>query len=319
MESWLPVIGGLVLLLLGAEVLVRGAVSLAARLNVSAGTIGLTVVAIGTSLPELVIAVSDCLSGDGAIAVGGVVGSNVFNIGAILGLSAVIYPVAIRSRTLKLEYPFMLAATLLFGYFASNDKILEPREGGWLLTLTLGFMAFLVFRVKMAGARRRAAQAEEMAEDFAPKKRPVYIDFFFVVAGIVSLHYGAEIALAGARSLAEAWGWTEHLIGLTIVAFGTSAPELAVSVVAAVRKRTEIAVGNIIGSCIFNLSFVLGIAACMGELPMSPQLLAFDFWWLLGVSVLMLPLMVKSRMLGRIDGAFLLVAFSIYYSLLFQR
>lgn len=312
MDSWLSVIGGLVLLLLGAELLVRGAVSLAMRVKMSPTTAGLTIVALGTSLPELMITVQDQLSGGGNIAVGGIVGSNIFNIGAILGLSAVIFPVAIESRTLKLEHPYLLFVTAVLGVMIW-DGMISSIEGYILLSLTALFIITLLSRVHSSAAKRRAAQVEEVVSEFQPVSRPLYLDVFFVVASIFCLHFGAEISVQGARELALAWGWSEYVIGLTIVALGTSAPELAVSVIAAVKKKTEIAIGNIIGSCIFNITFVLGIGAAMGDLPIGDQVIHSDIWWLLGLGVLMVPLMIRGRSLGRFDGVLLIVAFIVYY------
>ncbi len=316
MDSWIAVMSGLVLLLIGAEILVRGAVSLAMRLKMSPTTAGLTIVALGTSLPELMITVRDQLGGGGELAVGGIIGSNIFNLGAILGISAVIFPVSIKSRTLKLEHPFMILVTVVFGIMAWNG-VVSQAEGVGLIGLTMVFIIVLLMRVKSASAKRRAAQIEEAVSEFQPTHRPVHIDIFYIIAGIVCLHFGGKMSVRGASELARAWGWSEYLIGLTIVALGTSAPELAVSVLAAVRKRTEIAIGNIIGSCIFNITFVLGLGATLRDLDITDQVRNQDLWWLLGLSILMLPLMVRGRALGRLDGVLLILAFLAYYANLF--
>ncbi|MFT7619694.1 MAG: cation:H+ antiporter [Planctomycetota bacterium] len=312
MDSWLSVIGGLILLLLGAELLVRGAVSLAIRVNMSPTTAGLTIVALGTSLPELMITVQDQWSGSGNIAVGGIIGSNIFNIGAILGLSAVIFPVSIQSRTLKLEHPFLLLATGILGVMIWDGRITRV-EGYILLSLTASFIITLLSRVHSSAAKKRAAQVKEVVSEFQPTNRPLYLDVFYIIAAIFCLHFGAELSVQGARALALAWGWSEYLIGLTIVALGTSAPELAVSIIAALQKRTEIAIGNIIGSCIFNITFVLGVGAAMGDLPIREEVITHDIWWLLGLGILMVPLMVRGRSLGRVDGCLLILAFVVYY------
>ncbi len=315
MESFLQVAGGLVLLLLGAEILVRGAVSIAIRLRISPATVGLTIVAIGTSLPELIISVRDRLDGGGAIAVGGLVGSNIFNIGAILGLAAILRPVAIESRTLRAEYPFMFLATLLFGLTA-RDGFVSELDGLLLLAVCLAFSLFLYLRIRMSGAARRTEQAAAVTEDFDPAQRALAVDLLYLVGGIFALHHGARIALDGGRELAEAWGVSQHMIGLTLVAFGTSAPELAVSTLAALRGKSEIAVGNIIGSCIFNLALVLPIASFFGPLAISERAAGSDFYWLIAITALMLPLMLRGRSLGRLDGLLLVSAFTLYYGLL---
>ncbi len=312
MENWISVIGGLILLLLGAEILVRGAVSLAMRLRISPTTAGLTIVALGTSLPELMITVQDQWSGTGNLAIGGIVGSNIFNLGAILGLSAVIFPVDIKSRTLKLEHPFMILVTLVLAGMAGNG-VIAPREGWILLGLCALFVGALMFRVGDPSAKRLARQVTDVVEEFQPAHRPLHLDVLFVVGGVTCLHYGGVLCVEGARGLALAWGWSEHLIGLTIVALGTSAPELAVSILAALRKRTEIAIGNIVGSCIYNITFVLGVGSAMGHLAISEQVAKRDIPVLIVLSVLMLPLMIRGRSLGRGDGVLLIVGFLAYY------
>ncbi|MCB9833227.1 MAG: calcium/sodium antiporter [Planctomycetes bacterium] len=315
MEAILQVAGGLILLLLGAEILVRGAASLAIRMRISPATVGLTVVAIGTSLPELLISIRDRLDGTGAIAVGGVVGSNIFNIGAILGLAALIRPVTIPSRTLRAEYPFMLGATLVYGLVAADGRM-TPLDGGLLLGLCLGFVLFLYLRVHRRRAPRLTEEAAQATAELEPVLRPLVVDLLYLVGGIVALHQGARIALIGGRGLAEAWGISQHMIGLTLVAFGTSAPELAVSTLAAYRGKSEIAVGNIVGSCIFNLALVLPVASFFGPFDLPERAAGQDFRWLLGISALMLPLMLRGRSLGRLDGAVLVAAFALYYGLL---
>lgn len=250
MADLLQVAGGLVLLLLGPEMLVRGAVSLALRLRISPATVGLTIVAIGTSLPELIISLRDRLDGEGSIAVGGLVGSNIFNLGAILGLSALIRPIRIESRTIRAEYPFMLGATLLYGLVARDGRV-TLLDGLTLLGIAGAFGLFMFFRLRrvgVAGSRRETAEFEDLTERLEPVTRPLIFDLLHLIGGLLALHYGSGIALVGGRGLAEAWGVSQHMIGLTLVAGGTSAPELAVSTLAALRGRSEIAVGNIVGS-----------------------------------------------------------------------
>lgn len=317
MPDWLLVVVGLSMLVLGAESLVRGAVSLALRLNISPTIIGLTVVAVGTSLPELVIGLADTLRGTGGVAVGGILGSNVFNIGAILGASALIYPVRVQSRTLMIEYPIMLGTTLTFAFLA-QDGVLRRLDGSILLAITLGFVIFLLYRVKVDGAEKRAAVASATTELKVGFWNHPAIVFAMIVAGCVLLYFGAELGLEGAKGLAKSWGWSDHVIGLTVIAFGTSAPELAVSLVAALRKETEIAVGNIIGSCFFNVALVLGSVAFIRDLALDLRAIEIDVWWVCGFSVLMFPLMWRGRLLGRVDGSLLLLTFALYYILLFN-
>ncbi|MEE9392441.1 MAG: calcium/sodium antiporter [Planctomycetota bacterium] len=319
MTAWLQFGGGLVLLLIGADAFVRGCVSLALRLKISPTTVGLTIVALGTSLPELVIGVMDNQTGSGAVAVSAMLGSNLFNIGCVLALTSIIYPIAILGRTVRLEYPFMLGTVLLLWwllYSQGEPIVLDRSDGVVLLMSSLAFVAFLIVRAKFYASRRFKTQVEETLEDADMPSMGVAGMLAFIIVGPVLLFFGGDLSLEGARSLAQSWGWSEYVIGLTVVAFSTSAPELAVSAVAAFRKNTEVAIGNVIGSCIFNLGLVLGLSSILKPLPVESRVLHEDICWLAGFTVLVLPLMLYGRRLGPWDGVLLLVAFLTYYGIL---
>ena len=331
MTAWIELTWGLFLLLVGAEVLVRGGVSLGQLLKVSPTVIGLTVVAIGTSLPELIIGVKDTIDGQGNIGVAGVLGSNIFNIGGILGLCAFIYPVRVDALTLRFEYPPLVVVTLAM-FFLTRDAVLVQQEGLILIACAVFFIIALIVRIRHANALKAAEAAargqefqtaaplsEGLLEEGVPFSFTAVLKILVMVSlGCFMLYYGADYSLEGARSLARGWGWSEHLIGLTIVAFGTSAPELAVSMVAAFRKQTDLAIGNVIGSCIFNLAFVLGIVSGLGDLTLDPDAANRDLYWNFGFVFALAPLMFFGRVLSRFDGLILFAGFATYYFLILR-
>ena len=312
MTPFVSVVVGLVLLLSGAEALVRAASSLARRLNVSPAVIGLTIVAVGTSLPEFLIGLIATMDGHPDLLAGTVIGSNLFNLGAILGLSAVIYPLAVESNTLRYEYPVMLIATVGL-FIVARDGVLDRTEGIGLLALGAVFIAYLAVVVRKAVSK----SAEDAEIEISETMHPI-VAIVLGAIGVVGLHFGSDFAVNGASELARGWGWSERLIGLTIVALGTSAPELVVSVVAAIRRQNEIAMGNIVGSCIFNILLVLGGLSTIRELPIASQSVDWDLWWLTGATVFFFPLLLVGRRLGRIDGLLLLGIFFAYYGLLLR-
>ncbi|MEZ6195072.1 MAG: calcium/sodium antiporter [Planctomycetota bacterium] len=320
MTAWLQFGAGILLLLFGAEVFVRGCIALAFRMKISATTIGLTVVALGTSLPELVIGLTDVSrEGGGDVAVGGMVGSNFFNLGVVLAIAAIIHPVPVRNRTVVLEYPFMLAAALLLYGLVRLDGgggLLDALDG---IVLLGGAAAFVLFLVVRAHRDRRAGVVSEDDGDVPPSRLNVPWIVAFIVAGPIILKIGGDFALEGATALARQWGWSEFTIGLTVVAFSTSAPELFVSGVAALRKNAAVALGNVVGSNVFNLTLVLGSGALIHPIPVAAQVVSRDLPWMIGITLLVLPLMLGGRTIGRRDGFLLAATFGAYYTLVFMQ
>ena len=294
---------GVVLLYFGADGLVRGSASLARRLKLTPLVIGLTVVAFGTSMPELVVSVGAALSGSGAIAVGNVVGSNIANIALILGVSAMICPLAVHVRVLRIDIPLMVVATLII-IVLLLDGTIGRMEGFFLLA---GLVAYTVFSVR--AARRETESAQHVYEDVIPlENRPVSLSSFFVAGGLTLLVIGARLLVTGAVAIAESAGMSEAVIGLTIVAVGTSLPELATSVLAALKKEGDIAIGNIVGSNIFNLLGILGVASLsrpLTETGMSPV----DLGLMLVLALALLPLARSGFRLNRWEGLFLTVVY----------
>lgn len=298
---------GLVLLYFGAEGLVRGSSSLALRLGLSPLLIGLTVVAFGTSSPELVVSVQAALAGQGGISVGNVVGSNICNIGLILGLSALITPIAISSQIIKVDTPAMIAVTVLGVAFLADGSISRV-EGGVLLGL---LAAYILFSIRLARQSKNDSLAVEFDDEVQASPRGTWFDLLMVVGGLVILVLGARLLVDGAVQIARSFGWSEALIGLTIVAVGTSLPELATSLLAALKKEADIAVGNIIGSNIFNLLGILGFTALLQPLN-AAGLSGIDLGVMMAFALILWPFAYQQQRISRWEALILLLGYAGY-------
>lgn len=309
--DWLYILGGLALLALGAEGLVRGSTGLALRLGVSTLVVGLTVVAFGTSSPELVLSLEAARAGNSGIALGNVVGSNIANIALVLGLAAVVKPMRVRSELVGREMPMLIAVTGLLSVMLLDGE-LSRAEG---IVLFLGAVAYTVVSFWVARRGERPAVVTEFNEALAVTRHSVWLDAAMLTAGLVALISGASALLKGATSVATALGVSQVVIGLTVVALGTSLPELATSVTAARREEADVAFGNVVGSNMLNILAVLGVAAMIH--PFEVQgLRTLDVAVLLGGTVLLLPLMWRGSILNRWEGAALLAGYVAYvYSL----
>ena len=300
---------GLVLLYYGAEALVRGSSSLALRLGLSPLVIGLTVVAFGTSSPELVVSLKAGLTGQGNISVGNVVGSNICNLGLILGLCALVTPVATTSQIVRMDIPIMIAVTA-FAIFLLSNGTLTRTEGTLLATLLL---AYVIFSIRLARRQQADAIGAEFGEAVKVSKRGLAVDLLMVAGGLVLLIFGARFLVDGAVIIARAFGWSEALIGLTVIAIGTSLPELATSLVAAVKKEADIALGNIVGSNIFNLLGILGITAMVTPLAESGISL-IDYAVMAVFALVLWPMAYHQKRITRLEGAILLAGYATYVS-----
>ncbi len=298
-------IPGLIALILGAELLVRGAAKLALFLGISPLVVGLTVVAFGTSSPELAVSVQSAWSGQADIALGNVVGSNLFNVLFILGISAIIAPLIVHQQLIRQEVPVMIGVSLLLWALAADGGI--SRWDGFLLAgLLFGYTVFLIRQ-----SRRETATAvgEEYAEAMPGEgtgwDRHWSVQALLVVVGLVLLVLGSNWLVDAAVVLARHLGLSELIVGLTIVAAGTSLPEVATSIVAALRGQRDIAVGNVVGSNIFNVLAVLGISASVApaDLPVAPAMLAFDLPVMVAVAVACLPIFFTGNLIARWEGA----------------
>ena len=312
--TFVYLIAGLVLLVAGAEVLVRGAAKLAAQFGISPLVIGLTVVAFGTSAPETAVSVQAALSGSGDIAIGNVVGSNIANVLLILGMTALVAPLVVSRQLIRLDVPIMIGASLVT-FALAWDGELSRLDGALLFSAVVVYTLFLV----ISSRREKAADTndeftQEFGLDASAKPHAGLIIAALVLGGLVLLVVGSNFLVEGAVSLARALGLSELVIGLTVIAIGTSLPELATSLMAAVRGERDIAVGNIVGSNIFNLLCVLGLASLISPqaIVVSPNALAFDFPVMIAVAVACLPIFFTGYAINRWEGLLFLAYYVAY-------
>ncbi len=307
-------VGGLVAILLGANYLTDGASSLAKRWGISELVIGLTIVAFGTSAPELAISLLSAAKGNAALAVGNVVGSNIFNILVIIGVSALILPLKIGKSIMENDAPLVILSCLAL-LVCANGPLLNGSEES-ILTRTDGLLLLMFFAIFMrytfSIAKKTPAAAENESQP-AVKQLPLWRSSLYIVGGLVALIWGGEIFVDGASALAMAMGVSEAMVALTIVAAGTSVPDLAASAVAAAKNSPDMAVGNVIGSCLFNTFLVLGASATIHPLPMG-NIGNFDLLSLLGAAVLfwLFGWIIRHRTITRLEGAILLAAYVAY-------
>jgi cation:H+ antiporter len=312
-------LGGIVLLYFGAEWLVRGASRLARSFGMSALVVGLTVVAVGTSAPELIVSVLAVLRGQADMTVGNVVGSNISNIALILGISALIYPIAVRARLLSRGIPLMIAATIMLALLVRDGWL--GRSGGALLLLAL--VGYFVYLLRSTGAELPEVEAEferhQQDRGCCPRHESRLWNSGLAGIGLVLLAGGAHLLVGAATVFARNIGMSDLVVGLTVVAIGTSLPELATSVLAAFRREADIAVGNAVGSNVLNILGVLGPSAMLQPMAISPSLLRFELPVMIGVSLLLLPLAWTRLRLERWEGALLLVGYVGFIVLLLVR
>jgi cation:H+ antiporter len=294
---------GLVALFFGGEYLVRGASGIARTFRLSPMVIGLTIVGFGTSAPEMLVSVQAALAGQPAIAIGNVLGSNIANILLILGVSAVIAPLLIPLRKIWRDLGFMLLATATIWVMLLDGEV--TRIDG--LLLFAGLVAFLLTAF-LTGA---VEPQEEKAD-----ATPVWLSTVQTIGGLVVLVIGARLLVDSATDIARTFGISEAVIGLTIVAVGTSLPELATSVIAAMRKQTEIAVGNVVGSNVFNIFGILGVTALISPIPVADRFAAIDMYWVAGTAIGLTVIAAAMGGLPRLAGALLLAAYGGYLALI---
>jgi len=308
---------GLILLIGGAEFLVRGSADIARSFGISPLIIGLTIVAFGTSAPELFVSLDAALSGTADVAVGNVVGSNIFNILMIIGLSALIKPVEISRAVLTREMPLMLAVLGVMVYCAYNG-IISRLEG---VILFMGIIAYLIMNYVLVKRRRVAALMkkelgeggeDEQAEDGLVK------NLFFVVGGLVALVAGAHWIVDSALIIARHFAISEFVIGISLVAIGTSLPEVATTISAARRKQGDLAVGNAIGSNIFNVLCVVGATATVTPLPVNQSAIDFDMWFMFFACLVVWPFMKTGNKVSRLEGSVMIAAYVWYICYLFS-
>ncbi len=306
---------GLLLLVAGAELLVRGASRLAALAGISPLVIGLTVVAFGTSAPELAVSLMSAVAGQADLAVGNVVGSNIFNVLFILGLSALITPLVVAQQLVRLDVPLMIGVSVLTLVLALDGRI-GRIDGVLLFAGVIGYTAWLIRQSR----REQQAVQEEYAREFGPREElpapggGLARQVLLVLGGLGMLVLGSRWLVEGAVAMARSFGVSEMVIGLTVIAAGTSLPEVATSVLASLRGERDIAVGNVIGSNLFNLLCVLGLSAVLAPagIPVAPTAISFDLPVMIAVAVACLPIFFTGHLIARWEGALFLGYYLLY-------
>lgn len=309
--AYVVLIAGLIVLVFAGDLLVRGSVSIAERLGIPTLIIGLTIVALGTSAPELVISLDAALSGAPGIALGNVIGSNVANILLVLGLPSLFAATRCDQPALTRNTLFMLGATAVFIALAYTEP-LYIWQGLVLVTLMAGFLWYSATHAIGAISEKNGDAEPGDTAETEDDGQSLFVPIVFVIAGLIGLPFGAHLTVEGARDIALASGMSEAAVGLTLVAVGTSLPELAATTMAAVRRESAIAVGNVIGSNIFNLLAILGITAIAAPIPISPDILTIDIWVMATTALAIVPFVIWKIPIGRLVGLIFIVAYAVY-------
>jgi len=295
--SLLWIILGLILLVVGGEFLVRASVALSFKLNISKMVIGMTVVSFATSAPELLVSLNAALTGSPAIALNNVIGSNIANIGLVLGITALVSSIAVDKSFYKLNWPVMMLFSMALFYFLTNDNKLTPIEGGVL------FGALVIFLIVLIKVAKKEKVLEEVDESLAIVSN--FKIFIWLLIGAVALYFGSVWLVDGAKELATALGVSDAVIAATVIAIGTSVPELAASVIAAVKKEKALSLGNLIGSNIFNIGSVLGLTSIIKTIEVTDTvILSRDIYWMLAFAAVLIPLIIipKKMNISRYKG-----------------
>ena len=311
--DFLKLFGGFVYLLMGGELLVRGALGLSKRSKIPPVIVGMTVVAMGTSAPELMVSILSALSGYPGIAVGNVVGSNIANVLLVIGVPVLIYPIVCVQEGLLRQTNLMIAVSLLFIVMCFYEPI-NFLEGLLLVGLLI---SFLIAATRGVGLIALEDAEEEMDQGLG---LPSYLSTIglFIVLGVIALPLGANLVVEGGVGLAGSWGVSEAVIGLSIIALGTSLPELSTTVIAALRKSSDVAIGNVVGSNLFNILAILGITALLTDIPVDPEFLRFDLWFMFAVSVFLWLFVLLRATINRVWGLVFLAGYVGYLVMIYH-
>jgi len=303
--GYLFLILGLVVLVVGGEFLVRGAVAIAYRYKLSPLVVGMTIVSFGTSAPELLVSLQAALIGSPDIAIGNIIGSNISNLALVLAITAMIFPMPVKDDTIRIDWPMMMGATVLFYLAIVFDKKLNWYEGLAFVVILLTFIVWLIRKSRTENKEEKKLMQKE-------KATRILYPILLVIVGCIGLGFGANWLVDGAKIVAVNIGISDHVIAATIIAFGTSVPELTTSCIAAFRKQTDISLGNLIGSNLFNILAILGITGMVKEIKISAEVFNYDIFWLLGLSLFILPLVLLQKRISRIGGVMLFVIYISY-------
>ena len=320
------IIAGILALVAGGELLVRGAVSIALRFHISTLVVGMTIVSFGTSAPELLVSLEAMFSGHPGIAVGNVVGSNIANIALVLGITALIFPIEVSQNSYKIDWPVLMLSTLLvYGFMwlnydpvswlghSDNETIVYVSSINWMngvvmLLVLFSFSGFLIWKSR----KQTKAKHREEGIDVEPSESSLFKDILFILLGSAGLSYGAHLLVEGTVGLATVLGISDYVISVTVVAFGTSLPELMTSVVAAFKRHSDLSVGNLIGSNIFNVLGILGVTSLFKTIPISSIVMSSDIFWVLGITLLALPMMITRKRISKTEGFILFGSYCLY-------
>lgn len=307
--TFFAIFAGLFILIVGGSFLVKGASRIAFRFRISPLVIGVTIVAFGTSAPELLISVQSALAGSPDLAMGNVVGSNICNLALVLGIMSIISPVKVHSDSIKIDWPMTMGSSILLYILVRGGEV-STYEGVFFILILVVYTIFIIRRSR----RVNFAQALELetTEGLKNKATSILTDVFIIAVGCLGLYYGSEWFVGGAQDLAMILGVNERVIGITVLAIGTSLPELVTAVVAAYKNETDIAIGNLMGSNIFNILSILGITSIIKEIRVSEIIIHVDIIWMLGITLLVLPFMLYKRTIFRIEGLVLLLIYAYY-------
>lgn len=312
-NDYISLITGLVLLLLAGDFLVKGAVSLADHFRISRMVVGITVVSFGTSAPELFVSTSAALSGHPDISIGNVVGSNISNIALVLALTALIFPIPVKTRSLFRNWVLlMVVSVLLFVFSITEDNSLRFYEGFIFMAILIGFI--------ISSVRTSRKEGRMSEQDIPPIHFPLWIAVLIILISCSGLVLGSNWLVGGASGIARDFGISERVISLSVIALGTSLPELATSAMAALRKEMDISIGNILGSNLFNTLAILGITAMITPVSVNADIIRFDYFWMIGISGLLLlsVLPLKGGVLKRWKAVILIALYVVYLVLIFS-
>ena len=299
---------GLVTLIFGGDLLVRGAL----RFRISPLVVGVTIVAFGTSAPELLISIQAALTGSPDITMGNVIGSNICNLALVLGVTSMIAPIPVNRDSIRIDWPMTMGSSLLL-YFVVREGFVDDYEGVFFLVILVLYVVFIIRR-----SRKNNIGVENLGIDVVEKpsssKKGILKDLGLIALGGVGLYFGSDWFVNSAKDLAMYLGVSERIVGITVVALGTSLPELVTSIVAAFKKETDLALGNLMGSNIFNILSILGITSLIEEIQVSSVILNSDMIWMLAITLILFPFMAFNKKVDRYEGLILLAIY-LYYTL----
>ncbi len=318
MESIFYIIAGFILLVVGGDFLVKSSVGLSFKFKLSKLIIGMTVVSFATSAPELLVSLQAALDNSADLALGNVIGSNIANIALVLGLTAMIAPIVVDKSFYTINWPGMLFFSGLLYFFLKNDLLLSRIEGAILFVVLIGFIIFMIHNARKNDKNGKIIDLDDEIDGNLEQAGYGKI-FIWLIIGAIALYFGSEFLVTGAKNIAESLGVSKGVIGLSVVAIGTSVPELAASIIAALKGEKAISLGNLIGSNIFNIGSVLGLTAIISPLKVDPKMLENDVFWMIGVAFILVPLTLlpKKNIFSRYKGFILVSGYVLFMYFLF--